>query len=66
MDVTLPLPDGNISNFDDRWRWIQEDMLPNYRDLLTQPGDAQAIVSQDVAGRAEGYRQLPDLPYPGG
>src|SRR4051794_302666 len=62
VDVTLPLPDGNISNFDDRWRWIQNDMLPAYRDLLAQPGHAQAIVSQDVAGRAGQWRILP-VPY---
>jgi hypothetical protein len=66
VDVTLPLPDGNISNFSDRWRWIQNDMLPAYRDLLTQPGHAQSIVSQDVAGRAEQWRRLPDFSYPGG
>jgi hypothetical protein len=66
VDITTPLPDGNISNYDDRWRWIQEDMLPRYRDLLAQPGATQAIVSQDVAARAQEWRHLPDLPYPGG
>jgi uncharacterized protein YukE len=66
VDISTPLPDGNLSNFDDRWRWIQQDMLPHYRELLTHPAQAHALVSQDVAGRAEQWRKLPDLPYPGG
>jgi hypothetical protein len=62
----LPLPAGNLSDFDDRWAWIEGDMLPAYRDVLQDPGAVEAIVRADVAQRAEGYRKLPDLPYPGG
>jgi hypothetical protein len=63
---TLPLPDGNLSNFDDRWGWIENDMLPRYHDLLTHPDAVRATVATPVADRAEGWRKLPDLPYPGG
>jgi hypothetical protein len=64
--VDLPLPSGNISDFDDRWRWISEDMLPAYRDQLAQPGAVEAVVRQDVADRADDHRRLPDFVYPGG
>jgi hypothetical protein len=38
-------PDGNVTNFEDRWRWIEDHMLPEYqalgdqytRDLVSQP-----------------------------
>src|SRR3954447_5695070 len=66
VHVDLPLPSGNISNFDDRWRWISQDMLPAYRHELAHPGAVQAIVHQDVADRADHWRKLPDVVYPGG
>jgi hypothetical protein len=66
VDLDTPLPSGNISNFDDRWRWISEDMLPAYREQLSQPGAVEAVVRQDVADRADDHRKLPDVVYPGG
>jgi uncharacterized protein YukE len=63
---TLPLPAGNLSNFDDRWGWIENDMLPRYQELLQDPEATRAIVSSDVAARAADQRKLPDLYYPGG
>jgi uncharacterized protein YukE len=64
---SLPLPDGNLSNFDDRWGWIENDMLPRYQDFLHHHPDAvRATVATPVADRAEDWRKLPDLPYPGG
>jgi uncharacterized protein YukE len=63
---TLPLPAGNLSNFDDRWGWIENDMLPRYHDLLEDPDATRGLVSSDVAMRAADYRKLPDLHYPGG
>jgi hypothetical protein len=63
---TLPLPAGNLSNFDDRWGWIENDMLPRYDELLQDPEATRAIVSSDVAERAADQRKLPDLYYPGG
>ena len=64
--VTLPLSAGNLSNFDDRWGWIENDVLPNYQELLHDPHAARALISTPVADRAEDFRKLPDLPYPGG
>jgi uncharacterized protein YukE len=66
VSQTLPLPAGNLSNFDDRWGWIENDMLPRYQDLLQDPNATRAIVSSDVAERAADQRKLPDLYYPGG
>jgi uncharacterized protein YukE len=62
----LPLPAGNLSNFDDRWGWIENDMLPRYHEFLRDPDAVRATVATPVADRAEDYRKLPDLPYPGG
>ena len=62
----LPLPAGNLSNFDDRWAWIDNDMLPRYQELLQDPDAARGLVSSSVADRAADFRKLPDLPYPGG
>ena len=66
VSQTLPLPAGNLSNFDDRWGWIENDMLPRYQELLQDPDATRAIVSSDVAERAADQRKLPDLYYPGG
>jgi hypothetical protein len=66
VSQTLPLPAGNLSNFDDRWGWIENDMLPRYHDLLQDPNATRALVSSDVAARAAEQRKLPDLYYPGG
>ena len=66
LEQDLPLPAGNLSNFEDRWGWIENDMLPRYQELLQDPEATRAIVSSDVAARAEDFRKLPDLPYPGG
>jgi uncharacterized protein YukE len=63
IHITTPLPSGNISNFDDRWAWIDSDMLPSYQHLLHQPGAVQGIVSTPVAERADTFRLVPDLPY---
>jgi hypothetical protein len=65
VEEELPLPAGNLSNFDDRWNWIENDMLPAYRELLAQPGAAEAMVSAPVDERAADYRKFPDFPYPG-
>ena len=61
----LPLPAGNLANFDDRWDWIENDMLPAYRELLAQPGGAETMVRMPVDERAADFRKFPDFPYPG-
>ncbi len=64
--ITTPFPAGNIADFNDRWAWISEDMLPNYETLVHDPSAMQQIVDTPVTDRADDARQLPDLPYPGG
>ena len=61
----LPLPAGNLANFDDRWDWIENDMLPAYREFLAQPGGAETMVRMPVDERAADFRKFPDFPYPG-
>jgi hypothetical protein len=51
--------------FDDRWRWIEGDMLPHYQDLLRDPDAMQELVDRSVSDRAGDWRKVP-LPYPGG
>jgi hypothetical protein len=65
--VTLPIevPSGNVADFEDRWRWIEEDMLPAYLRGLEDPEHMQEIVDRPVADRADDRRMVP-LPYPGG
>jgi hypothetical protein len=65
VHMDLPIPAGNLSNFDDRWAWIENDMLPAYHDLLSHPGAAQAIVQVPVDDRAADFRKFPDFAYPG-
>ena len=63
-NVPTPLPRGNIAVYDDRWQWIESDLLPAYQNL--DPAAVRAIVSTPVSDRAHAARKLPDLPYPGG
>jgi hypothetical protein len=52
-----PFPDGNIANFDDRWKLIQSDTLPAYQELLaTDPERARAIVASNFDQRLEDNR----------
>jgi hypothetical protein len=40
---------GKISDFDDRWKWIEEGMLPAYKDLHgTKPEDVKAAMEQYI------------------
>lgn len=63
--VSVPLPDGNLSNYSDRWKWISQDMYPAYQRFLQNPDAVRHLVETPVTQRADGYRQVP-LPYPGG
>ncbi|MGH8908568.1 MAG: hypothetical protein ACRD0K_19240 [Egibacteraceae bacterium] len=62
--VHVTLPRGNIAEFDDRWEWIRNDMLPAYQELLKHPGEMRALVNRPVADRADDARRLDVLPYP--
>jgi hypothetical protein len=65
VDTGLQIPDGNVADFEDRWKWISQDMVPHYQDLLQDPGQMQSIVNEPVAQRAHDWRMVP-LPYHGG
>ncbi len=65
VSIPVQVPTGNVADFDDRWRWITQDMLPNYQQLLTDPQAMAHIVDEPVAERADDWRMVP-LPYPGG
>ena len=52
--VTTPFPDGNLANFEDRWRLIEENTLPAYLDL--DPAEARDLAAADVGGRIDEQR----------
>ena len=54
--LITPFPNGNIAEFDDRWRLIIEDTLPAYREVLDDGDAAQDIVRRPVADRIEEQR----------
>lgn len=57
VEVTTPLPDGNLADFEDRWTYITEDTLPAYQGLLREdPAQAREIISSDVGDRIDDYR----------
>lgn len=57
VEITTPLPDGNIAFLDDRWALIEEDTLPAYLDLIkNDPDTAAAIVGSSVDDRIDDYR----------
>jgi hypothetical protein len=65
IGVDTPLPTGNVANWDDRWQWIQEDMMPHYQDLLkNDPDRIYEEIERPVEERAQDYRLIP-LPYDG-
>jgi len=57
VDVETPFADGNIADFDDRWRLIEDDTLPRFQELLAaDPGRARDIIASDVHDRIGDYR----------
>ncbi len=57
VDVTTPLPDGDIAAFDDRWALIRDDTLPVFQRLLRDhPDQARRIIASDVPDRIAEYR----------
>ncbi len=64
VTVETPLPDGNLADFNDRWRLIEEDTLPAYLELAQDPDQVLAIIDVPVDERADDYRiinQLDDI-----
>jgi hypothetical protein len=63
--VTLrtPLPDGNISEVNNRWSLIERDTMPAYQRLLAEdPGRARAIIGSSIRDRIDGNRLQPRIP----
>ncbi|MDJ0311694.1 WXG100 family type VII secretion target [Arthrobacter sp. H35-D1] len=57
VEITTPLPDGNIANADQRWDLIKQATLPAYQRLLAEdPERAREIVASDFNGRVEQAR----------
>jgi hypothetical protein len=50
---------GQVTNFNDRWNWIEQDMLPRYRQLLQNPQQAQQLVDESLRQRGDQFRLLP-------
>jgi hypothetical protein len=63
-DVEVRVPTGNISNIEDRMKWIEGDMWPRFLDLAATPERMRSWVETPVSERAEGFRRLDALPYP--
>jgi hypothetical protein len=61
--VRVTLPRGNIADFDDRWEWIENDLLPAYRALLDDPAALRGLITTPLEVRAEDGRLFPSLPY---
>jgi hypothetical protein len=61
IEVGADLPLHNVSIFENRWRWIDEDMLPAYVRLLDD-GEAAALIATPIEDLADERRLLP-LPY---
>lgn len=57
LDVTTPLPVGNISDFDTRWDLIDNDTLPAYQQLLAEdPQQVRDMLTAPVGDRIEAAR----------
>ncbi|MFD6141228.1 WXG100 family type VII secretion target [Promicromonospora sp. NPDC060271] len=57
VEVTTPLPNGNIADREQRWDYVSNDTLPAYQDLIANdPARAEEILRTDVSERIEGYR----------
>lgn len=61
-------PSGDMTSADDRWRWIENDMLPAYLALADErPEELAAILAAPIEPgdpHVQRLRMLPLLPYP--
>jgi hypothetical protein len=58
LSAGVDLPLHNVSIFDNRWRWIETDMVPAYLALL-ESGGAQPLIATPIEELAEGQRLVP-------
>lgn len=62
LEVTTPLPSGNISNFDTRWDLIEHNTLPAYQKLLAEdPERVREILSAPVPDRIDEARLMNNI-----
>ncbi len=52
------IPEGNISNYDDRIGWIQDSLWPAHQEQLQTPGAVEENLGRDFDSEADGYRQV--------
>jgi hypothetical protein len=50
---------GNVAKFNDRWEWIDKDMLPAYQRIGRDPEQLQDLIDTPIAERAEKLRLIP-------
>lgn len=64
IGVSVDLPLNNVSIFDNRWRWIETDMLPAWIDRI-EDGTAPELTSVPIPVQGAEQRLIPDwlLPY---
>ncbi len=63
VGVHIEIPRGTLAKFNDRWEWIETDMLPAWEALVhDDPERARQLVGTPVAERADDFRLVP-LPY---
>lgn len=56
-EVVTPLPDGNISIAEDRWKLVETDTLPAYQHLLaTDPQGVRDLIASDFGDRIDDQR----------
>lgn len=60
--VTMPIPQGNVADFEDRWTYFNADTLPAYTEMLDHPGQSgptiPEVMEPDMGDRIEDYRGL--------
>lgn len=59
VDVSVPIPTGNVADWEDRWDYFTNDTLPAYVDLLDRPGGRQEladIMDRDMGDRIDDFR----------
>lgn len=58
VKVSIPIPTGNVADWDDRWDYFLHDTLPAYTDLLDHPKPGQSmddIMKQPMHDRIDQY-----------
>jgi hypothetical protein len=57
--VSIPIPTGNVADWEDRWDYFTNDTLPAYVDLLDRPDGREEladIMDRDMGDRIDDYR----------